>query len=295
MYKRTPKILQTPSIAYVAFALLAIVIYVCYVGWTIIGFNWKFKYTFLDPYYAPGQLTSDSSTPLYWMLFILMISRSALLAGAIARSTNPKNIYMRYILHLLSLLCLICEIAACAVFFYESRGCNHSPYEDDPGYNFHYCNDFRWCCVYGFNATCSLTEPSLLLNTTLLKTTNNFGCPLFLASGCTPAVNIGELAWNWVYSASLGSTFVFMCLSFATLIVGIWLHNGVNEEDEVFIYAGAADDDEFIDEALTTNMDGINTSIQQEDYTQQQWGNEKKRITPPLHTSLNSNRKIHLK
>jgi hypothetical protein len=214
-YDPSAKIRSNRSIVYDILTIMT-VLAVCM--WAVISYHWDFKYTFSEPFDAPGQLVSERNGPVYWVLLPISVTRIVLLVAATARSANNGSRAFRFIVALCALLNLFAEISGIVIFFIEREGCNAPP-DGDPSGIGNVCNSELYCAVYGTNnVTCFPTNQTL----------ETF-CPLTLAP-YFPPVTVDDLKDKWVFDATLGTEFIFAFLSIMHILIGNWMGDGTDAD-----------------------------------------------------------------
>jgi hypothetical protein len=213
------------TIAYVCFAILTVLAIVGVTMMMVVNLWWMFRYSYTNPWTAPMGVTSDGSSMIFWVIFLTIVSRTAAMCNCVARSANSRSMWVRYLLIVILLVAIGCEIAAVAIFFVEQNGCNNPPVGDPGTTNTRFCNDFRYCCVYG-----TIGAPPG--NSTPV----NIDCPLTL-TGCTPSVAAADLGWNWVFVTNFAMTWIFMIVWALLLACSIWMRAGLKRKVTSDVYA----------------------------------------------------------
>ena len=219
----------TKNAASNVFALIAVFMVMLTLGFFLVLMNWQFLYSYLVPSTAPGLLTTSLSDPVYWAVFVVIIARTFVLVCTVGRSAAPGNSVLRVLTPILCAIAIAAEVVALVFLFLHARGCNNAPTDDPSGTTSRYCNDFRYCCVYGTVATsCSANSTGTyctLPNATIIADVDSV-CPILLAP-CSPTVLAGNLHWNWVFGVSVGFCFSFAIADLLVMFASIWMADGL--------------------------------------------------------------------
>ncbi len=245
------------NVGYICFSILTILAIVAVTAMFIVDEWWQFRYTSSYPWTAPMGTATDGSSMIFWVTFMLTITRMSAALCCTGRSANSRSTFLRYFTIVILLIAFVAEIAAVAVFFVEQNGCNDPPKGDPGTTSTRFCNDPRWCCVYG-----TIGAPPA--NTTPV----NLDCPLTLAA-CVPAVSAADLTWSWVFTMNFSMTWIFMVLWVLLLACSVWMRRGLKRkvtteatyEDDGGIN-GAYDDEYTDDDNYVAEEQRVQTSIQ---------------------------------
>lgn len=186
--------------------ILMWLIWVCY----MVGFrlshvnqmNTSYKYTYLEPSYAPGNLTSGRNDPLYITEVIISVVREFVLLLTFTRLLFFRTAWVINAHIFFLFFFMLFEAANAIMIGLRIENCNKEA--NNP------CNSYKWCGIYGINSTtCPQMFPApVYANTTALP---------YVARWTTP-LSAEDLTWNLEFSISF-----FLALYMTLLSALLWL------------------------------------------------------------------------
>jgi hypothetical protein len=189
--------------------LVWLLVFLWMIGYFVVGYNMmvtNYKYTYLEPYYAPGKLTNERWTPTFITQYLLFIFRFIGILLTLVRLAFWKHPWaINFHIMFMLIFVLILECANTILLGLEIPDCNEDIQDN-------LCNDYRWCGVHAMNSTngtCANTFPG---------TEPLYGTPLGVYN-FTPAVTADDLKWNDEFLTSFVMALIMLVVSCLILIL----------------------------------------------------------------------------
>jgi len=215
--------------------------------------NVIYRYTYQEPYYSPGTLTSGRDSAVWWGELLAGRARFVFIVLTILRMVYFNSTWT-YNFHWISALLFMClELLNIILLGIELDKCNEVVNN--------MCNDYRWCGVAGNVGSGCPASYCQVYNLAECIDGNITACTITNSTGTltqwSPSVTKYDLSWNTEFTISFAA-------SLAMLILGIFiaaLSCAINPRAKKTDYTTEEDDDTAADDRYSSNnsANGQNT------------------------------------
>lgn len=196
--------------------------------------NTIYKYTYFEPYNAPGNLTSDRHGTIYIPQIIISCIREFIMIITLVRLLFFRTKWIINMHMLFSFLAILAEAALAVLLGLNIESCNEE--ENNP------CNSYKWCAVYASNTTTSCpmmlvnnseTVTSVLNDTYILNQTTTFNLEVTPVSW-NPTVVEDDLKWNIEFTLAFAIALAMVLVTFLIWVFSVFGKNPTRMVKETY-------------------------------------------------------------